>query len=103
MEKLVERLAAELAKFEFNELANMVSEMSFIDAYNALKGFNLEMDKCTCEGELLNIGIRFDYNYKHINGTIFRTEDGGCELYETISVWDDEFSSPIIECLEMEW
>jgi hypothetical protein len=60
------------------------------------------MDVCTRKGELFGLGIRFDYNYKHINGTVFRTSKGGCELYETISVWDDEFSSPIIECLEME-
>lgn len=102
MEKLVIRLATELAKYEFNELANLLSDMPFIKAYNALKGFNLEMDECTCKGELLGISVRFDFNYKHINGTIFQTDDGGCELHEIISVWDDEFSSPIIERLEME-
>ena len=102
MEKLVKRLATELAKYEFNELENVLSDMPFIKAYNVLKGFNLEMDECTCKGELLSISVRFDFNYKHINGTIFQTEDGGCELYEIISVWDDEFSSPIIERLEME-
>lgn len=102
MEKLVERLAAELARYEFNELAEMLSGMSFIDAYNMLKGFNLEMDECKCKDELLGLQIRFDFNYKHINGTVFRTDDGGCELYETVAVWDDEFSSPIIERLEME-
>lgn len=102
MEKLVNRLATELAKYEFNELANLLSDMPFIKAYNMLKGFNLEMDECECKGELLSISVRFDFNYKHINGTIFQTKDGGCELYEIISVWDDEFSSPIIERLEME-
>jgi hypothetical protein len=102
MEKLVIRLATELAKYEFNELENLLSDMPFIKAYNALKGFNLEMDECRCKGELLSISVRFDFNYKHINGTIFQTEDGGCELYEIISVWDDKFSSPIIERLEME-
>ena len=102
MEKLIERLAIEVAKYEFNELANLLSDMSFIKAYNTLKGFNLEMSECTCKGELLSIQINFDFNYKHINGTIFRTEDGGCELHEIVSVWDDEFSSPIIDCLEME-
>jgi hypothetical protein len=102
MEKLVNRLATELAKYEFNELENLLSDMPFIKAYNVLKGFNLEMDEWECKGELLSISVRFDFNYKHINGTIFQTEDGGCELYEIISVWDDEFSSPIIERLEME-
>ena len=101
MEKLVNRLATELAKYEFNELANLLSDMPFIKAYNTLKGFNLEMDECKCKDELLGLQIRFDFNYKHINGTILQTKDDGCELYEIISVWDDGFSSPIIKCLEM--
>lgn len=101
MEKLVYRLAKSLAEYEFNELANLLSDMPFIKAYNVLEGFNLEMDECKCKGELLSISVRFDFNYKHINGTIFQTKDDGCELYEIISVWDDGFSSPIIECLEM--
>ena len=102
MEKLVYRLAKSLAEYEFNELANLLSDMPFIKAYNTLKGFNLDMDECKCKDELLGLQIRFDFNYKHINGTIFQTKDDGCELYEIISVWDDGFSSPIIECLEME-
>ena len=106
MEKLVYRLAKSLAEYEFNELANLLSDMPFIKAYNTLKGFNLEMDECKCKDELLGLQIRFDFNYKHINGTIFKIDDGSyegaCELYQRISVWDDEFSSPIIDCLEME-
>lgn len=106
MEKLIERLATEVAKYEFNELANLLSDMSFIKAYNTLKGFNLEMGKSTCGDELLGMYISFDFNYKHINGTIFRIDDGSyegaCELYQKISVWDNEISSPIIDCLEME-
>ena len=106
MEKLVIRLAAELAKREFNELFEMLEDMSFIKAYNTLKGFNLEMGESTCGDELLGINLSFDFNYKHINGTIFRIDDGtfegACELYNRISVWDDEISSPIIDCLEME-
>ena len=50
MEKLVKRLATEVANYEFNELANLLSDMSFIKAYNMLKGFNLEMDEYTCKG-----------------------------------------------------
>lgn len=106
MEKLIERLATEVAKYEFNELANLLSDMSFIKAYNTLKGFNIEMGKSTCGDELIGINLSFDFNYKHINGTIFRIDDGSyegaCELYNRISVWDKEFSSPIIDCLEME-
>ena len=84
MEKLVNRLAKSLAEYEFNELANLLSDMPFIKAYNTLKGFNLEMDECKCKDELLGLQIRFDFNYKHINGTIFQTNDDGCELYEII-------------------
>lgn len=106
MEKLVKRLAIELAKCEFNELANTLSDLSFIEAYNILKGFKLEMGESTFGDELLGITISFDFKYKHINGTIFRIDDGSyegaCELYNRISVWDKEFSSPIIDCLEME-
>ena len=102
MEKIIERLAAELAKYEFNELEGILFGMPFIKAYNMLKGFNLEMSKCMCNKELLSLQITFDFNYKHISGTIFRTDDGGCELHEMVSVWDDKSSSPIIECLEME-
>ena len=106
MEKLVNKLATELAKYEFNELSEMLEDMTFIDAYNELGGFNLEMGTSTCGKELIGISLSFDFNYKHINGTIFRIDDGSfegaCELYQRISVWDDEFSSPIIECLEME-
>ena len=97
-EKLIKELATELANYEYNELSDKLSEMTFIEAYNALKGFNLEMDDLTCNGELFGIQVRFDYNYKHINGTIFK--DGEyCELGETITVWDSNFVSPIIDSM----
>lgn len=106
MENLIKKLATELAQRDYNELSEMLEDMSFIEAYNELKGFNLEMGESTCEDELLGIVLGFDFKYKHIKGTIFRIDDGSfegaCELYNRISVWDDEFSSPIIECLEME-
>ena len=101
MEKLVNRLATELAKYEFKELLKKVSKMSFIEAYNKLHGFHLEMGECTCKEELISIHVRFDFNYKHISGTIFRTSHGYCEVYNRVAVWDDVFSSPIIECLEI--
>ena len=101
MERLIKKLATELAQHDYNELFEMLEDMTFIDAYNKLGGFNLEMDDCNCKGELLSIQIRFDYNFKHINGTIFRTEDGGCELHEMVCVWDNEISSPIIDSLKL--
>ena len=42
MEKLVNKLATELAKYEFNELANLLSDMPFIKAYNTLKVLTLK-------------------------------------------------------------
>lgn len=106
MEKLIKKLATELAQRDYNELSEMLEDMSFIKAYNTLKGFNLEMGESTCGDELIGLMISFDFNYKHINGTIFRIDDGSyegsCELYQRISVWDDEFSLPIIDCLDME-
>lgn len=106
MERLIKKLATELAQRDYNELSEMLEDMTFIEAYNILKGFNLEMNTSTCGKELLGISLSFDFNYKHINGTIFRINDGSyegaCELYQRIAVWDDEYSSPIIECLEME-
>lgn len=101
MERLIKKLATELAQRDYNELYELLEGVPFIDAYNKLGGFNLEMDECTCKGELLSIQIRFDYNFNHINGTIFRTKNGGCELGETIAVWDDNYSSPIIEQLDL--
>ena len=101
MENLIKKLATELAQREYNELYELLENVPFIDAYNKFNGFNLEMEECTCKGELLSISIRFDYNFNHINGTIFRTENGGCELGETITIWDDDYSSPIIEQLDL--
>lgn len=101
MEILIKKLATELAQRDYNELYELLEGVPFIDAYNKLHGFNLEMDEMTCNDELFHIQIRFDYNFNHINGTIFRTEDGGCELGESVAVWHDDYSSPIIECLEL--
>ncbi len=101
MYKLIKKLATEVAQRDYNQLYELLEDISFIDAYNKLNGFNLEMDDMTCNDKLFHIQIRFDYNYKHINGTIFRTEDGGCELGERVSVWDEDYSSPIIEYLDL--
>lgn len=101
MEKLIKKLATELAQRDYNQLYELLEGVPFVDAYNKLGGFNLEMDDYTRNGELLNIQVRFNYNFGRINGTIFRTEDGGCELGETVVVWEDGYSSPIIEQLDL--
>ena len=101
MENLIKKLATELAQHDYNELYELLDGVTFVEAYNKLGGFHLEMDQCTCNEELISIQVRFDYHFKRINGTIFRTEDGECELGETISVWDDDYSSPIVEKLDL--
>jgi hypothetical protein len=93
---ITEALVAELAKRDFESLCEKINGMSYEDAFKALNGFNLTADPITVGGkELLGINEFFDFNYKSLNGTIFRTEDNGCELYESFEVWLDEFSSPI--------
>lgn len=94
------KLATELAH-DYNELYELLETMTFVDAYNKLGGFNLQMDKCTNNNELLNIEVRFDYNFKHINGTIFQTKNGGCELGEIVALWLDDYSSPIVGQLDL--
>ena len=101
METIIKKLATEIAQHDYNELYEILEGVSFIDAYNQLEGFNLEMNECTCKGELINIDIRFDYNFNHINGTIFQTKNGGCELGERVAVWVDDYESPIIEPLDL--
>ena len=78
MVTIIKKLATELAQCDYNELYELLETMSFVDAYNKLGGFNLQMDKCTNNNELLNIEVRFDYNFKHINGTIFQTKNYVC-------------------------
>ena len=102
MVTIIKKLATELAQCDYNELYELLETMSFVDAYNKLGGFNLQMDKCTNNNnELLNIEIRFDYNFKHINGTIFQTKNGGCELGESVALWLDDYSSPIVGQLDL--
>ena len=99
--ELIKKLATELAQRDYNELFELLRGVTFVDAYNKLGGFNLEMDECACDGELIAIQIRFDYRFNHIEGTIFRTENGGCELGEGVAVWDSSYSSPIIQQLDL--
>ena len=101
MKNLIKKLATELAQHDYNELYELLEHVSFVDAYNKLGGFNLAMDDCTFKGKLYSIQIRFEYKFKHINGTIFRTKNGGCELGERVAVWVDDYELPIIEPLDL--
>ena len=73
---------------EYNELVRMTSNMKYEDAFKQLNGYNLTADPVTCgkNKELIRVNEFFDVTYKHINTTIFRTEDDGCEVWEEFSV-----------------
>lgn len=98
MEKeLIKKLAIELAKRDKEDLVNVVSTMKFEEAFKVLNGFNLTIDACVCQGDFLGNNVFFDVNYKSISTTIFMTTYGNCEVYDNVSVWLDDFSSPILE------
>ena len=69
---------------EYNELCNLVSDMTYEQAFKTLNGYNLTADPITMGKEKKLIGINefFEVTYKHISTTIFRTEDNGCEVWE---------------------
>ena len=73
---------------EYDELVRMTSNMKYEDAFKQLNGYNLTADPWTCgkNKELITVNEFFDVTYKHINTTIFRTENNGCEVWEEFSV-----------------
>lgn len=79
----------EFAKESVNEVKEIIANNTFIDAYNTLSGYNLAMDDTFIGNLLIDITMRFDFNYKRICGTIFLTPDGQRELHEFVEVWDD--------------
>ena len=78
--------AKKLGKYEYQELANSLLGVKFMQAFKDLNGYNLD------EGE----GF-FDCNYKDISLTIWRTKFGGCELNPSFDVWHGEIPSPICD------
>ena len=87
--EIIKGLATELAKRDRDSLIQKVSLLSFERAYEELNGYNLTIDEISMRD------VFFDCNYKSIATTIFRTEKGGCEVYETVDVWLSDISSPI--------
>ena len=73
---------------EYNELVRMTSNMKYEDAFKQLNGYNLTADPVTCgkNKELIAVNEFFEVIYKHINTTIFRTKNDGCEVWEEFSV-----------------
>ena len=93
--EIIKGLATELAKRDRDSLIQKVSLLSFERAYEELNGYNLSIDEITMRGKTIGFNVFFDCNYKSIATTIFRTEKGGCEAYDTVDVWLSDISSPI--------
>ena len=93
--EIIKGLATELAKRDRDSLCDLVSNLSFEMAYQKLNGYNLSVDEISMKGKTIGFNVFFDCNYKSITTTIFRTDDGGCEVYEVVDVWLSEISSPI--------
>jgi hypothetical protein len=93
--EIIKGLATELAKRDRDSLIQKVSLLSFERAYEELNGYNLTIDEISMRGKTIGFNVFFDCNYKSIATTIFRTEKGGCEVYETVDVWLSDISSPI--------
>ena len=89
MERLIKKLATELAERDYNELYQMLEDMTFIDAYNKLGGFNLEMNTSTCGKELAKT---LNYTFVDLDKKIERDNNAsipdifkeGEELFRTL-------------------
>ena len=93
--EIIKGLATELAKRDRDSLVQKVALLSFERAYEELNGYNLSVDEISMRGKTIGFNVFFDCNYKNIATTIFRTEKGGCEVYDTVDVWLSDISSPI--------
>ena len=93
--EIIKGLATELAKRDRDSLIQKVALLSFERAYEELNGYNLSIDEISMRGKTIGFNVFFDCNYKSIATTIFRTEKGGCEVYNTVDVWLSDISSPI--------
>lgn len=86
--KIIEVLAKELAKRDYDSLREKVSTMQFEEAFKELNGYNRDGD---FENE------HFDCNYKSITATICKEHRyRGCYVSPLgIEVWLSDVSSPI--------
>lgn len=85
MEKVAIDFAKKLGEYEYQELANKLVGMPFMQAFIDLEGYNFD----EVEGF-------FDCNYKDISVTIWRNKFKGCYLNPSFDVWHSEISSPIV-------
>lgn len=95
MNELVYCLIEELATRDYKSLVDEIKTTSYEVANDKLHGFN-HQDEVSGENGF-HRGESFDFNYKSLNGTIYRSYDGGCELYKTFDLWIDnlDISTPL--------
>lgn len=102
VEELVLR---ELFNRDLNCLKLMLENVPFEDAYMKLGGFNLTSESSII-GEKCVIDTFFDFNFGCLNGTIFRTREGMCEIHDTFDIWlDGIYCTPIARVCgdEIKW
>lgn len=92
---MIQKLALELVKRDYESLCTFVENLTFEQALKELDGFNLNVSISTINNIYIDNDVFFDCNYKAISTTIFRTEDGKCEVYENCELWLDDYSTPI--------
>lgn len=91
-------LARFVARPHYDALCQEVANMTFIQAYNKLKGYNLEMCTTFYGNELASISAMFSVTYGTITTTIFQLPDNTCEVHEEAAVTlKDEFGYVVAE------
>jgi hypothetical protein len=88
-------LVKKIAQNDYKELCKKIANLPFENAFKALDSFNLSVEPTICGKELISITQMFDFNFGCLNGTMFNTAKGGCEIYDIFDIWLDEFSAPI--------
>lgn len=79
---MTENILKAIATAEYAELCAMVADMSYENAFKKLDGYNLTADPIMVDGQWVSNNEFFDVKYKHIETSIFRTDDNKCEVWE---------------------
>lgn len=78
----MEEILKNIVKVEYAEVCALVEHLNYEDAFKKLDGFNLTADPITMKGVWIGNNEFFDFQYKHIQGTIFKKKNGKCEVWE---------------------
>jgi len=87
--EIVTTMVQQLAQNDYNALRKKIANMTYEDAFKALDGYNLSAEPNMCGNELMSISEFFCFSFGFLSGTIFRTKDNKCELYETFDFYVD--------------